>query len=487
MKYKEYIPQDFKNIVNGQLEDIKMNRQMMNQVKNKCYNKKTTGNFFYKRGGYQFIAAVLGAVCIFAGTGYAITHVDGFSKFMSSAGLKQVQDYIQSVNRSVLKNNVRLVVEEAITDNYNTLLVFSIISEGNTVWNEHTTLGYSKMSFQKVGSYEKPIISEDGKKLTYYVQITSFENIYDTNHLSLEVKNINEEKSYEKAVNILLEEIVPQKEIVTIDKEDELGSNELRKALRKRLKKAYKTNDKFVIDAENNLAFEYAEFAPDDITDEEGRRIQEGGLTLYTRNREKEFFRGRSRENKLGCISELTDIRTGKVYTSIGRQFIDEAVSKGALGISWFPDIKDVSIVPYLKVTKITYDETNILVKDTWKVNFKLKQDEDLMKLPVDVTYTENGTTLYITHVTFSKFGLILEGTEEGRLIERDKLSAIDTLKVELEMKDGSRVPLIANRGGLNMVKYITTYSTSMEEILWNIDKNEVKAICIDDQRIFID
>ena len=487
MKDKEYIPQDFKNIVNSQLRDISMNREMMNQVKNKCYNKESIGKFYYRRGGYKFIAGVLGAICIFTGTGYAITNVDGFSKFMSSVGLEKVADYIQPINRSALKSNVRLVVEEAITDNYNTLLVFSIINEGDTVWDEHTEVGYWGMSSQEFGHYGPPIVSEDGKKLTYYVESTSFENIYDTNHLSLSVKNINETKEYAKSVDILLEEIVSQKEIKIIDKDYELGASDRRKELKEKLKKAYKANDKFVIDEESNLVFECAEYAPDDITDEEGMVIQGRGLTLYTRNQDKEFFRGKVRETKLGCISELTDIRTGKVYTSTGQEFIDEAVGKGALGISCFPDIKDVSIVPYLKVTKITYDETNILVKDTWKVNFELKQDEDLMKLPVDVTYTENGTTVHISHVTLSKFGLILEGTFEGILIVREQPLASETLKVELEMKDGSRVLLIANRGGIDMGKYIATYATSREETLWNIDRNEVKAIYINEQRTLID
>ena len=120
------------------------------------------------------------------------------------------------------------------------------------------------------------------------------------------------------------------------------------------------------------------------------------------------LFRSRARENKLGYISEVTDTRTGEVYTNTSTEFVDDALSKGALGISIFPSIKDESMMPYLKKTQVGYHETNILVKNTWKVNFELQKDAEVTKLPVDVLHTEPVLTVHITYLTFSIFWLTL-------------------------------------------------------------------------------
>lgn len=481
MKNNEYIPEDFKNIVDTQLENIKINREMINTVRRKCSNKSSTRNFFCNPSVYKFVACVLVTIFIFAQAGNAHMHVDGFGKFLGGRELDNITQYIQKVNRFVSKSNVRLVVEEAITNGYSTLLVFSIISEGDMVWNEHTRLGSWKVTSQLHGSYGPPIISEDGKKLTYYIESTSSENIYNKNQLSLIIKNIYEEKSTDKPINLLLQEILPEKEVISLDEQDPLASPfRSRFNLSKMLWKSYST----VLDKENKLKLEYAAFIPDFIQD--GLVTHHGGLTFFTSSQDKELSRGVSKTNKLGYISELTDIRTNKVYKSTGYEFIDASLFKGALGISTFPDIKDPSIVPYLKITKITYEETNILVKDTLQVNFKLQKDEDLAKIPVDITYTDNGQTLHITDISFSKFGVLLEGTQDGILLNPQDPSAHETLKVELEMKNGSMIPLVSAKGGVNFSKYIATFSTSFEELVWNINKNDIKAIYINKERIGI-
>ena len=256
MRDKEYTPKEFKNIVNGQLGDIKMNRQMMNEVKEKCYNKRARVSFLYNWRGYKLVAGVLGAVCIFTGTGYAITHVDGFSTFMSSIGLEKVAEFIQPINRSVSKSNVRLVVEEAVTDNHNTLLVFSLISEGDAVWDEHTSIGALEINPRGSGVSGAPLVSEDGKKLTYYIDRSTRENIYEDNRLSLKVRNINEEKQYEKLVDVQLGGIMAQKEIVSLDREDEIAMNELTDKLGQELKRVNKTTNQPILDEESKLKFE---------------------------------------------------------------------------------------------------------------------------------------------------------------------------------------------------------------------------------------
>lgn len=429
-------------------------------------------------------AGLLSIMCLFTGTSYAITHVEGFSQFMDQIGLEKLGEHIQTVNQSSVQSDVRLVVEEAITNQNNTMIVFSLINEGNSKWQWSEEVAIDDCWIDNINALttHSPIMSKDGKKITYYVEGASTENLNELKNLTLEVKNIIEEKVYEENVGIDLKGLIENQIVEKVYGEGGESDSELVSQLKKKLQQTNKGSNKTILDSETQLKFEYAGFI-----EKENEEISEGGLVLYIRNKHKDFARGKIKEYKFGYISEVTDTRTGEVYHSNGYTVRDDySIFEGGVATSIFPDIQDESILPYLRITKITYKETNILVRDTWKVDFKLKQDEALMQIPIDIPHTENGQTVHMTGMTFSDFGVTLEGSVEGRLIDTSKDSATDTLEVILEMKDGTQIPLVGSSGGTNLNQYSATYSTSMETIIWDIDEKEIRTVWINKQKVSV-
>ena len=96
-----------------------------------------------------------------------------------------------------------------------------------------------------------------------------------------------------------------QKEIVSLDREDEIAMNELTDKLGQELKRVNKTTNQPILDEESKLKFEYAGFVPD-MTDQEGNVTIQGGLTFYTRSQDRAFSRARARENISPPVGNFT-------------------------------------------------------------------------------------------------------------------------------------------------------------------------------------
>lgn len=478
---------NLKEVMDKQLKDIKISTELEETIKAQCLGKKCV-NF---GGKYKWISQVaiwfIGVVVILSGTAYAMSQIDGFDEFIDTTILEKIAPHVQNINESASSGKVKVVVESAITDRYNSIFVFSFINEGEEPWPEGIEAGYWNESWVKSAGYGPPSLSQDGKKLTYYIEGSSDENILEDKKFKFKAGNLIVNKEVEEVIDIPLGQIFEKYELVldTIDYNYSHVSSGLYMKMNRMLKRKIGGLQRQLLKDEPKVAFEYMGMIKDSRLIDPNN--PDGGLTLYTRNKSNQPWTNSGDNYTIGFISEVTDIRTGEVYEVTGRSVEYDSLNKGALGISEFRDLMDPSVIPYLKATKVTYDIQEVIVKDEWEVNFEVKDTTTSEPMFMDLTLREGGEEITIKQADFSIFGVTLQGTRKGRLEDPTQDSIYHKTKVKLGMKDGSEMELAMEMIG-HKNQFVANYRP------WNdrdekvfVDVEQIEKLIINDEEIYLE
>lgn len=478
---------NLKEVMDKQLKDIKISTELEETIKAQCLGKRRV-NF---EGKYKWISQVaiwfIGVVVILSGTAYAMSQIDGFEEFIDTTILEKIAPHVQNINESASSGNVKVVVESAITDRYNSIFVFSFINEGEEPWPQEIEAGDWNESWMKISSYGPPDLSQDGKKLTYYIEGSSDENILENKKFKFKASNLIVNKEVEEVINIPLGEIFEEYELVldTIDYNYPPVNKGIYMRMNRMLKKKIGSSQRQLLKAEPEVTFEYMGMIKDSRLMDPNN--PEGGLTLYTRSKSNQPWTGSGDNYTIGFISEVTDVRTGEVYAVTGRSIEYDSLHKGALGISKFRDLRDPSAIPYLKATKVIYDIQEVIVKDKWEVNFEVKDTTTSEPMFMNLTFREGGEEITIKQADFSIFGVTLQGTRKGRLEDSTQDSIYDKTRVKLGMKNGSEIELVMEMMG-DKNQFVANYRP------WNdgdekvfVDVKEIEKLIINDEEIYLE
>ena len=274
---------NLKEAIDETLKDIKVDKMLEETIKGRCLGKTRSETKLYK-SVIKVAVWVVGILCAFSGTVYAMSQFEGFSRFIEEDILKQIAPYVQNINKGDGKGEAKMVVEAAITDRYNSLLVFSFINEGKEPWKEGIQAGDWDESWTRGSGYGAPILSEDGRKLTYYVEGNSFTDIFKDKQFKLKGKNLIYVRTVEEDINIPLGELFELHGTVvdTMDYDYPSNSQYLYMHLERMIKKKIGNAGRQVLKKEPEVSLEYVAMIKDSKL--EDPRNPDGGLTIYTRN-----------------------------------------------------------------------------------------------------------------------------------------------------------------------------------------------------------
>lgn len=467
---------NLKKIIDSELNNVVMNRKMEEAIKDKCLRRKQI-KYVY---GYNKLSKIavwfIGIILAVSGTAYAVTQVDGFSQFIDEALLGQVTPHIQVINKENTNGDVKMVLETAITDHYNSLFVFSFINEGDKPWQQGIEAGRWEESWVTSASYGPPTLSEDGRRLTYYIDGFNDKNILEGKKLKLKASNLITIEEIEEEIDIPIGEIF-EKSKVSIDIEDydfqRYNGADLK--LYRLLKK--EGISPIVLKQEPGVIFEGVGLMKDSVIEDPNN--PKGGLTLYTRSDSNKLWTGTNTDYIDGYISEVTDVRTGKIYKS-GRSVSHDNLFKGALSASRFREIRDESQIPYLRATKITYVTQKVIEKGTWKVEFEVEDTTTLKPVDVQIKISQGDKEMNIEEVNLSIFGVTTHG------IGKDPLAV--ATKVKLKMKDGSYKELPSSTGMITgNRRFSSVYTLGNVQAGNFIDIEQVEAILINDKIVCLE
>ncbi|MFR0779151.1 MAG: hypothetical protein ACLSH8_06025 [Zhenhengia sp.] len=467
---------NLKKVIDKQLKEVHLNAQLEESIKAKCLDRSTQARkkiYSVPKVLAHVAVWIIGILFVFSGTAYAINHVEGFSMFIGEKVLKNIAPHVQTINKEDHQKEVKMVVEAAIADHYNSLLVFSFINEGKEPWTKGVKVGSWDESWTVSREYGPPILSEDGRKLTYYVESSGNEDILEGKKFILKASNIIQKVEVEEEIDIPLGELFQAHNTVldTIDYDYPHNSKYLYMKLDRLLHREIGDSQRIVLREEPLVTFEYVGLIQDSRL--EDPMNPDGGLTLYTRNASDKYWTGTSHDYVIGTISEITDIRTGKVYTAHQRSINYDMATlwRGSLGTSQFSEIMDPADIPYLKATKVTYEVQEVLTKQDWKVEFDVQDTTTIEPIQLNLGFDANGESIQIQQMNISVMGITLTGTKTGKPKDPKKDSIYEQIKVEMHMQDGSIIP------------FINSDTTS--------SKDKFKATCVvfDDKhdRVFLD
>lgn len=485
---------NLKKVIDEELKDLYLDSELKASIKTKCLGETKQlrkKNYRLPRSLAYVAVWSIGILGLFSGSLYAINHFEGFNMFLEESVIHKIAPHIQSINKEDGKAQVKMVVEAAITDHYNSLLVFSLINEGEEPWTEGVRIGEWDDSWAQSGSYGEPILSEDGRKLTYYVQGHGFEDILENKKMVLKASNIIQTEEVEEAIDIPLGELFKAHGTI-IDMSDYQEADHKQydyfyKELEKSLQKKLGDSQSIILREDPLVSLEYFGLIQDARL---GDSVNpEGGLTLYTRNASDKYWTGTSHDYVVGTISEITDIRTGKIYKASTRGSMGydaESLWKGSLGVSQFNEIMNPEDLPYLKATKVTYEIQKVLTKQDWEVAFEVKDTTTIAPINLNLDFSKNGESIEVQEMNLSVLGITLTGSKTGQIEDPSQEDALDNLKVEVYKKDGEIIALqpssMMAREGKFTMHYIVLDSNRKEALL---EIEEIDKILINGEQVW--
>ncbi|MGL4736929.1 MAG: hypothetical protein ACRCW2_05685 [Cellulosilyticaceae bacterium] len=486
---KEY---DLKKVIDQTLQQVKVDEALEETIKARCLKQRRGiggQSSLMSKGLKQVALWVFVTITVLSGTAYALTHIGSINTFIDQTMLEQIAPHVQQINQMSQKGEIQMVVETAITDHYKSLLVFSFINEGEKPWEETIILGDWDESWTRGTGWAPPVVSEDGRKLTYCVRGYNTEDMLQNKTFELRASNLIQSYEVEEAVDIPLAELAGEEPLVldTIDYDYPSNSKYLYMKLERLLRQKFGDSQRITLKENPKVSLMYVGMIQDSKL--EDPMNPDGGLTVFTRNPSDKYWTDSDDDYMVGWVTEVMDTRTGERYESGLRavNYDGPTLWKGGVGVSQFPELMDPSIIPYLKATKITYDVQEVVADQDWKVKFQVKDTTTVPTISTEIQITENGQQVQVSQVDCSVLGVALQGTYEGRAYSLDGVSITDDMNVNLKMKDGSILPLYqenmsTNRGGF------LTYYMSMDENNQPlfIDMEQVQAILINEKEVML-
>ncbi len=416
-----------KKEIDTYLEPVKLSDQMKRNIRLACSkeaqereNKHMLRRFFR----YKKVSVVMLLLLIGSGTMMAMDYTFGLGLFFNQGEIDKVIDKVQYVDASSQNQNVKMEVKEVLNQGHGAVATVQFTNLGDEPWTRDVVC--RKIEFIKGESdyyteLSEGILSSDGKHLTYYIQTDNHSELFSGSEITIEAENLMKRQSIEKEIKIPLKDFKVtelgwkvEADIVA-EAKDERKHIEVWELLERRV-----AGGKTEVISEEYPSVFLKGIAVLNLKGDERYKEEHQGIVLYTRG-DKVPIAGddsvktslQKRDMELARpyteaeIIELTDTRTGKVYKA--EKFDYYGVYGAVLfedQLSYFPNVTKEQI-PYLEATKVVYDKQDILVEDTWKVDFKIDGTK-IKKWDTDIEVDKTNFRILVDEVYLTTSGIQL-------------------------------------------------------------------------------
>lgn len=430
-----------KKTIDEELYRIRMTEGMKEKIRSAGGCKETVPRPAIKIKRCRKIGIIaIALVLAFSGTVVAMSYVLGLDLYFGNSNLERATKERIGIHLSDEENGVRLVVEEAMIQQYSSIIAFSFINETNTPWPEDITCNSLDINTKASVGQSKGILSEDGKRLTYYLEGYSEQ---DMNNLeaSLEATNLVTNREIEESIEIPIGEVY-ERQGARVDYKDyefTLSSEPFEKLME--LINKRENQETIILDSSYpSVSLVGAGFLGIDKKSAEKMGRGTNGLVLFIRNDEYTSQTNWGEDTYLnGGISEVVDTRTGEVYTATQMSmFSDSHQLKGEIKACYFPNIEE-STIPYLKATKAAYIEQQVIAEGEWQVDFVLEENKNMVKLEPNLSWENGNEEIYIDEAYISALGVQLKIRNIDKTTKEIKGSIEQEIEIELIDKKGIR------------------------------------------------
>ncbi|MBU3803265.1 MAG: DUF4179 domain-containing protein [Candidatus Cellulosilyticum pullistercoris] len=341
-----------KQTIDEELYKIKMEEGMKAKIRRSCeyieiVPRQATKIRRYRKIG--IIAIVL--VLAFSSTVLAMNYVLGLDLYFGNSNLERATKERKSIHLSDEENGVRLEVEEVMIQQYSSIITFSFINETDIPWPENITCNSLDINTKGSVGPSEGILSEDGKRLTYYLESYSEQNMNNL-EASLQATNLVTNRTIEKVIETPIKEIYEMQgaKVDYKDYEFDLSNDPFEKLME--LINKRKSKETIILNSNYpSISLVGVGFLVNDKESSERMGRGTSGLVLFIRNAEYTVHTKWREDSYLeGGISEVIDTRTGEVYTATESSTFSDSLFKGEITACYFPNIEE-SMIPYLKAT----------------------------------------------------------------------------------------------------------------------------------------
>ena len=492
--------EEIKERIDNGLNKIQLTNKMKNNIRNQCkqeekqYTSKVS-YLFGKGRWHKRVVIGLGTVLLISGTLMAIDYVFGFDLFFNKEELAKIEEERTVIGQIDEKEGIKLIVEEAIEDQYGIGIVVSFINGTGVPWPEH--IEYQTLAIDGAHSIriKEGVLSEDGKRLTYFIQGLSSREREDSK-IRLKAPGLSTIAYTEETIQLDIGKLY-EKEGVLINIDDynfEFYDDQYIALVEQILQgnPEYKETLGTKESSVTWLGVGYLEESSSNKNTKEA--MDRTGLVLFTRNAEYTVdTQWWTDAYCAGGITELIDIRTGETYQATSQSRIQVGRENEIIQANHFPDIKKDQI-PYLRASKVTYEKQDIISSASWEVQFNLEKNTRYKEIETDIEYVRENQKVTVDKVYLSTLGIQIEGT--CLELETNKILGLpnEELQIKVKTRDGKEVSLLSAKGTIKedekgkRVGYIQTY----EYVLDNrqrafLEITEVDEIIINGQRIEIE
>ena len=427
-----------KQIIDEELYKIKISEEMKVKIRKLCECKELVPRRTIKVKRYKKIGIIaIALILVFSSTVVAMSYVLGLDLYFGSSNLDKATKERKSIHLSDEENGVRLVVEEAMIQQYSSMITFSFINETDIPWPEDITCNSLDINTKVSVGQPNGILSADGKRLTYYLEGYSEQNMNNM-EASLEATNLVTNKQTEEVIDISIGELY-EKQGAKVDYKDykfELSNDPFEKLMK--LINKRESKETIILDSRYpSVGLVGVGFLVNDKESAEGMGGGVSGLVLFIRNDEYTSQTKWWEDAYLnGGISEVIDIRTSEVYTATEMSIFSDSQRKGEIKACYFPNIEE-SALPYLKATKADYIEQQVVAKGEWQVDFVLEENKNIVKLEPNLSLKNGNQETYIDEVYLSALGVQLKIHTIDEMTQKIKSTLEEEIEVELIDKNG--------------------------------------------------
>lgn len=411
------------------LREVSFTEAMKNNVRKACYGekeqtKRSINPIRCKRSlsvALTFLVASTSILAVGVSSGLSL------GKFFNQESISGVVDDIQEVKSADTRKNVKMEIEEVVNQGYSALMVVNFINEGDEKWPEN--IGCRKFQLLVDNQLEhsylpsgKGVLSEDGKVLSYCVEIGDGDEIITSEDMELNATNLVTHEYTETDIN------VPLKGCNIVDVNN--GNQERLDA---------KLQDKITRDSYMpELGSQHPGFCLLGVGYlPKGEDIKEDGI--YIRTLGGTYFNGYidvlEDAYSRGGIVEVKDIRTGKIYSALIDEDEDGVKS---LDSTYFPKLKRED-VPYLVATKLGCEKQEVVVYTTWQADFTIEENKSMVSWDTNIVIDELDKYKWgidIKKVSLGSAGVQLTGIDKGNFDSRAiHVSLVDDKGTKTELK----------------------------------------------------
>lgn len=422
--------EQFQKEVDTYLEEITLTDEMKSNIRRACYEQRTERSKMPH--AYRRALGIAGAFLV-ASTSIMAVGVSNnwhLGMFFDQESVNSVANDIQDVKKFDERKNVKMEIEEVVNQGHGAVVVVKFINLGEERWTQNIAckkfelLIDNKLTDRYISTSDG-VLSQDGKELTYCVNIQSEKNVLDEHDIELDASNLVNYETFEKEVNVPLDKCV----IADLSKNRQVSMDRV-------------LCDNYAKGAKGNiiptLHKDYPQVQVLGIGIETGEDdSREEGIYIRTSSDEYGDFYDEDEDAYFrGGVIEVKDTRTNKVY---GCKTWKGSYSIWNLDCKFFPGIKREQI-PYLVATKALFERQQVDTYTTWQVAFNIDKNMSNIcwqpKLKID-GMDKYGCSIDIEEVSLTSAGIHIVGREKGQYDSRLlKVSLVNEKDQSIELID---------------------------------------------------